>query len=99
MNLRLQVLRMGGLTIEQVRRAVAALTGDDDDLARLVVANTAELSAYAKAIDEKIIGLIARRQPVAIDLRAVLAVGRRWTSSESGSVRGESPGWRSTCAC
>jgi len=75
-NLRLQVLRMGGLTIDQVRRSVVALTTDDDDEARAVVARTAEVSAYAKTIDEEIIGLIARRQPVATDLRAVLAAGR-----------------------
>ena len=76
LNLRLQVLRMGGMTIDQVRRSVAALCSDDDDEARAVVARSSEVSGYAKAIDEEIIALIARRQPVAIDLRAVLAVGR-----------------------
>ena len=75
-NLRLQVLRLGGLAIEQVRRAVAALTGGDDEEARAVVARTPELSALAKGIDEEIISLIARRQPVASDLRIVLTAGR-----------------------
>ncbi len=75
-NLRLQVLRLGGLAIDQVRRAVAALTGGDDGEARAVVSRTAELSALAKAIEDEIIGLIARRQPVATDLRVVLTTGR-----------------------
>lgn len=75
-NLRLQVLRLGGLAIEQVRRAVAALTSGDDDEARAVVSRTSELSALAKGVEEEIIGLIARRQPVATDLRIVLAAGR-----------------------
>jgi len=75
-NLRLQVLRLGGLAIEQVRRAVAALTSDDDDEARAVVGRTPELSTLAKGIEEEIISLIARRQPVATDLRVVLTAGR-----------------------
>jgi phosphate transport system protein len=75
-NLRLQVLRLGGLSIEQVRRAVAALTTGDDDEARAVVGRTPDLSALAKVIEEEIISLIARRQPVASDLRVVLTAGR-----------------------
>ncbi len=76
LNLRLQALRMGGFVIDHVRRSVIALTTNDDDGARSVVARTADVSAYAKTIDEEIIALIARRQPVATDLRAALAVGR-----------------------
>jgi phosphate transport system protein len=76
LNLRLQVLRLGGLAIEQVRRAVGALTGGDDEGARAVVARTVEVSALARGVEEEIIGLIARRQPVATDLRVVLTAGR-----------------------
>ncbi len=75
-NLRLQVLRLGGLSIEQVRRSVAALTTGDDDEARAVVGRTPELSALAKGVEDEIISLIARRQPVATDLRIVLTAGR-----------------------
>jgi len=75
-NLRLQVLRLGGLAIEQIRRGVAALTTGNDDEARAVVGRTPELSALAKGIEEEIISLIARRQPVASDLRVVLTAGR-----------------------
>jgi phosphate transport system protein len=76
LNLRLQVLRLGGLAIDQVRRSVAALTRGDDEEARAVVARTAEATTLAKTIEEEIIGLIARRQPVASDLRVVMTAGR-----------------------
>jgi phosphate transport system protein len=82
LNLRMQVLQMGGLAIDQVQRAVQALTRGDDDDARAVVSRNAQVVAYARAIEDDIVGLIARRQPVASDLRAVLTVGRIVTDLE-----------------
>ena len=82
LNLRMQVLRMGGLAIDQVQRAVQALTRGDQDGARDVIERNTQVVAYARAIEEDIIGLIARRQPVASDLRTVLAVGRVATDLE-----------------
>jgi phosphate transport system protein len=61
---------------------VLALTRGDDDGAREVVARNAEVAAAARAIEEDIVGLIARRQPVASDLKTVLAVGRVATDLE-----------------
>ncbi len=82
LNLRMQVLRMGGLAIDQVQCAVQALTREDDDAARDVVARNAQVVGYARAIEDDIVGVIARRQPVASDLRTVLAVGRVATDLE-----------------
>ena len=82
LNLRMQVLRMGGLAIDQVQRAVQALTRSDDEGAREVVSRNVQIVAYARVIEEDIVGLIARRQPVASDLRMVLAVGRVATDLE-----------------
>jgi phosphate transport system protein len=76
LNLRMQALSMGGLAIDQVQRAVLALTRGDDEAAREVVARADQVAGYARAIDDEIVGLIARRQPVASDLRAILTVGR-----------------------
>ena len=76
LNLRMDALRMGGFAIDQVQRAVAALTQNDDEAAREVVERHAQVVVYGKAIEEDIIALIARRQPVASELRAVLTVGR-----------------------
>jgi phosphate transport system protein len=82
LNLRMQVLQMGGLAIDQVQRAVQALVRGDDDGARAVVSRNAQVVAYARAIEEDIVGLIARRQPVASDLKAVLTIGRIATDLE-----------------
>lgn len=82
LNLRMQVLRMGGLAIDQVQRAVQALVRGDDEAARDVVSRNAQVVAYARAIEEDIVGLIARRQPVATDLKTVLTVGRVATDLE-----------------
>ena len=82
LNLRMQVLSMGGLAIDQVQRAVLALTKGDDEAAREVVARNAQVVGYARAIEEDIVGLIARRQPVASDLKAILTVGRVATDLE-----------------
>jgi phosphate transport system protein len=82
LDLRLQVLRMGGLAIDQVQRAVLALTGGDADGARDVVSRNAQVVAYARAVEDDIVGVIARRQPVASDLKAILTVGRAATDLE-----------------
>ena len=80
--LRMRVLEMGGLAIDQVQRAVQALVQGDDAAARAVMVRDAQIAAYARAIEEETIGLIARRQPVASDLRAILTVGKVATDLE-----------------
>jgi phosphate transport system protein len=82
LNLRMQVLRMGGYAIDQVQRAVQALTHGDQEGAREVVARNAQVVAYARGIEEDIIGVIARRQPVASDLKGILCIGRIATDLE-----------------
>jgi len=82
LNLRMQVLSMGGLAIDQVQRAVQALTCGDDDGARDVISRNALIVAHARAIEDDIVGLIARRQPVASDLKAVMTIGRVATDLE-----------------
>ena len=49
---------------------------------RAVISRNAQVVAYARAIEDDIVGLIARRQPVASDLRTVLTVGRIATDLE-----------------
>jgi phosphate transport system protein len=76
MHLRVRVLEMGGLAIEQVNRAVAALVDGRPTVGREVIARADEVSSYARSIEEEIVALIARRQPMASDLRAILTIGR-----------------------
>jgi phosphate transport system protein len=82
LHLRMQVLRMGGLAIDQVQRAVLALTRGDNDGARDVISRHEMVADYARSIEEDSIALIARRQPVASDLKTVLTIGRVATDLE-----------------
>lgn len=80
--LQLRVLEMGGLVLEQVRAAAAAFTDWNADAARLVVDRDRDVDAYNEAIDEAAQSLIARRQPVAGDLRAIIAMLKAVASIE-----------------
>ncbi len=82
LTLRMRVLEMGGYGIDLVQRAVQALLEGSDPEARAVIERSAEVSRYAQAIDDEIVGLIARRQPVASDLRGILGLGRVATDLE-----------------
>lgn len=73
-DLRGRVLRIGGLVESQVEEALASLARQDGDLAAAVVSNDATVNDMELAIDELCSSLIARRAPVASDLRLVIAV-------------------------
>ena len=81
-GLRLKLLEMGGLVLEQVQSAVAALAGADEAAARNVLAREEEVNRYDLAIDEDSITLIARRQPMGSDLRAIISIARVVTDLE-----------------
>ena len=68
------VLKMGGLVQDQICRAVRTLEDEDVEQARLVVDRDQKIDQLDVQADEEIIRLIAKRQPVARDLREVLAV-------------------------
>ena len=68
-----KVAEMGGLAEREVSDAVAALTRRDRDLAQRVVASDPTIDGLQREIEEKAILTIARRQPMAVDLRVVLS--------------------------
>jgi phosphate transport system protein len=70
------IAEMGGIAEKMLTDAMDALTGLDTDLARTVVANDMRLDALQREIEEKAIGTIARRQPMAVDLREIIAAIR-----------------------
>jgi len=74
--LHLRVLAMGGLVLDQVRAAARAYTDWDDSGAQHVIERSATVNAYDAGISEEQFALIARRQPVASDLRGVLALSK-----------------------
>jgi phosphate transport system protein len=64
---------MGQRVSEAIDRAVQALRGQDETLARQVIEDDDLVNAAQHAIDEKCLVLIATQQPLAHDLRTILA--------------------------
>lgn len=62
---------MGSLGEKQIREAIEALEKHDIALAGLIIAADDQVDALRRDIEEKAITIIARRQPVAVDLREV----------------------------
>jgi phosphate transport system protein len=74
--LHMRVIEMGGLVLDQVREAALAYTEWDSKCAERVVERERIVNAYDRSIDTEQITLIARRQPMANDLRAIIAMSR-----------------------
>ena len=81
-RLRSDVLRMGGLTEAQLRRALDALSASDTSLAEEVVRAEAEVNAMEVEIDDECNRILAMRAPTASDLRLVLAIIKAITDLE-----------------
>jgi len=67
-----EILRMGVMVEEALRRAVESLVNKDGELARAVVAGDAAINQVEQEIEDRCIVLIAREQPVATDLRKLI---------------------------
>jgi len=71
-----KVAEMGGLAEKEIADAVDALAKRDTDLAQRVIAADLITDQLQREIEEKAILTIARRQPMAIDLREIVAALR-----------------------
>jgi phosphate transport system protein len=67
---------MGGLAEKQITDAVRALVDHDTELAEHVVAADPTLDAMQREIEQMAVLTIARRQPMAVDLREIVAATR-----------------------
>ena len=67
---------MGETAAAMVRRATRAIILSDEALSRQVIVEDAAMDASQRGLDDKAITLIARRQPMAADLRAVVGAIR-----------------------
>ena len=76
------LLEMGGLVESQVSMAMKAFAQLDGDLADQVMVREAEVNDFEITIDQACTELIARRQPIAGDLRLVMAVSIGITNLE-----------------
>jgi phosphate transport system protein len=80
--LHIQAVAMGALVIEQVQLAVNAYSNWDRATAALVLDRERRINSYDAEIEEAALQVIARRQPVAQDLRAVFAIDKVVTELE-----------------
>ena len=71
-----KVAEMGGLAERQIADATRALVDRDADLAERVIATDPTIDAMQHDIEEKSILTIARRQPMAVDLREIIGAMR-----------------------
>jgi phosphate transport system protein len=71
-----KVAEMGGLVERQISDAVQALAERDLELGERVMATDPAIDALQREIEEKAILTIARRQPMAIDLREIVGAMR-----------------------
>jgi phosphate transport system protein len=74
--LHVRVLEMGGLVLDQVREAARAYVDWDAHAAERVIRRATSVSAYDEGIYQDQLTLIARRQPVSRDLRAIFAMAK-----------------------
>lgn len=68
-----EIVRMGGLAMEQLQLASRALQDGDTELAQRVIVSDQKVDALELEISSDVLRLLARRQPMATDLRFVLA--------------------------
>jgi phosphate transport system protein len=67
---------MGGLAEKQIMDAVEALVKHDITLAKRVIAADDQVDAQQREIEERAVVAIARRQPMAVDLRQIVGALR-----------------------
>lgn len=73
-KLKKQILSLGALVEENLRRAVLAIEERDADLAQRVIDGDAEVDQMEVDIEEECLKILALHQPVAVDLRFIVAV-------------------------
>jgi phosphate transport system protein len=84
--LHMRALAMGGLVLDQVREAACAYTEWDAGAAYRVIDRAASVSEYETSIGRDELTLIARRQPVSRDLRAIFAIAKCAAELESAGA-------------
>ena len=71
-----EIARMGALAVEQLHVAIDALEARDDATARRVVDHDVDIDRLEHQVGEDVVRLLALRQPMATDLREILAALR-----------------------
>ena len=75
-RVRTRFMQMGGLVEQQLIEATRAIDEVDSGIAELVLEKESAIDDMEMELDEACTQIIARRQPVASDLRSILATNR-----------------------
>ena len=70
------VAEMGGQAEQQISDAIDALDRRDSALSQQVIASDVQIDSLQREVEEKVILTIARRQPMAVDLREIVGALR-----------------------
>ena len=81
-QLHLLSLEMGGLVLNQIQQVLTAMQSKDLQQCRMVIERDREVNQLELKLDDGVITVIARRGPVARDLRAVMALSKIVTDLE-----------------
>jgi phosphate transport system protein len=73
-NLKKMILSLGAMVEERVRMAVKAIESRDADLAAEIIRTDHEIDENEVEIEEECLKVLALHQPVAVDLRFIVAV-------------------------
>jgi len=68
-NLNNNIVKMGTLCEEALRKSINALITNNADEADKIIKNDEEIDRFENLIEQQVVNLIALRQPLAIDLR------------------------------
>ncbi len=68
-----ELIRMGALVREQLIGALKALKRRDENLAKRIRKNDKQVDAINDDIEERVMSILALRQPLAVDLRETIA--------------------------
>ncbi|MGD9285880.1 MAG: PhoU domain-containing protein, partial [Desulfobacterales bacterium] len=73
-NIKKRILALGALVEERVQMAIKAIDTNDSDLADKIIKSDYEIDEMEVEIEEECLKVLALHQPVAIDLRFLIAV-------------------------
>ena len=75
-QLKTNLIKMGSLAEQAIADAVRALLERRKDIAQQVVSKDQQINSYEILIDNAVVDLLALQQPVATDLRFILAASK-----------------------
>ncbi len=73
-NIKKQILTLGSMVEERVQMAIKAVEDNDSDLANQIIKTDYEIDEVEVEIEEECLKVLALHQPVAVDLRFLVAV-------------------------